>query len=234
VSVNADVPRQLINDRRSLLLSTISTASSAALSFLFFPATSAAAAATSTTNKKCTDLESCREIGERKVEAELKANPVTSLPSGVRYKVLQPGIISADSSSDTVRDGSSIDMIYTLSRSGGLYMYSQGFGYEMIDAAGDGRMQKDLGLDFLRVKVGQHQVPVGIEQALVGMKKGERRRVEVPASVGFETSNWEPAPKTKRGQTALQAYQRVLEGFGSQPAFAAPTVWDIEVSRVRN
>ena len=39
---------------------------------------------------KCTDIETCREEGERKIEADLKLNPITKLSDGVRYRVLQP------------------------------------------------------------------------------------------------------------------------------------------------
>ena len=191
-----------------------------------FPSLASAAA---TSGKKCTDIETCREIGDQRIEQDLKENPVTRLDSGVRFKTVQPGV-----GSETVKEGASIDMIYSISRAGGQYMYSQGFGYEMIDL-GDGKLQKDLGLDFLRVtSVGGHSIPIGIEQALVGMKKGERRRVEVPPSVGFDTSNWEPSPQSRAGKQSIVAYQRILKGFGSQPPFPAPLVWDIEVTRIRN
>jgi len=243
-----------VNDRRHLLASlaafpffyilpsvtTSSTSSTAAQA----AAAAAAASPANNSNKSCTDIESCREIGERKVEADQKLSPAIDLQSGVRYKVLRPGIGDSSSSSSsnsnsnnggaaTVKDGSKVELIYTISRAGGRYMYSQGFGNEKIDA-GDGQKVKDAGLDALFVTVGKHQVPVGIEQALVGMKRGERRRVTLPASVGFETSNWQPAPRTARGERAIQAYKRILEGFGSQPAFAAPTIWDIEVLRIRS
>ena len=214
-------------NRRSLLSDM-----SASAIFLssFFPQSAQAASSTSSSKKKCTDIESCRELGDKRVEQELKDNPVVRLDSGVRYKVLQPGV-----GNSVVQEGSSIDLIYSLSRAGGQYMYSQGFGYEMIDL-GDGKLQKDIGgLDSLRVVVGQHKaVPIGIEQALVGAKKGERRRVELPPNVGFETSNWEPAPKTRAGKQSIKSYQRILEGFGSQPPFPAPTIWEVEVLRIRS
>ena len=72
------------NIRRSLLLTT--TTSSAAAALLFSPHPTHAVMASTTNNKRCTDIETCREIGEQK-DAELqKANPVTRLANGVRYK----------------------------------------------------------------------------------------------------------------------------------------------------
>ena len=176
---------------------------------------------------KCTDIDSCREEGERKIEADLKLNPIMKLPSGVRYRVLQsstlPGL--------KVQDGSSIELIYSISTASGQYMYSKGFGFEKVDFGG--KQQSDLGLDSMRVVIGKQNVPLGIESALIGMGKGERRRVELPPGVGFETSNWEPHPTTRRGITQIEQYKRKLVGFGSQPAFPAETVWDIEVLQIR-
>lgn len=193
-------------------------------------------ALTSTTTanpKKCTDIESCREIGDEKIMEQLAENPITSLPSGVKYKVLKPPAVADNSSSRsaTVTDGSTVDLIYSVTGSG-RYMFSQGFGYEEVYF--DGKMQKDLGLDSLRVVVGKQQVPLGVEQALIGMKRGERRRVVVPPSVGFDTSSWKPEPTSRRGKAALAAYKQLVEGRGStQPPFPAPTIWDVEVLSTR-
>lgn len=94
----------------------------------------------------------------------------------------------------------------------------------------------DLGLDSLAVaNVGSHStIPTGIEYALLGMQKGERRRVELPPDVGFATSNWSPEPMTRMGKAQMEQYRRKLMGFGSQPPFPAETVWDVEVMRIRN
>mmetsp|Transcript_9157 Transcript_9157/g.21835 ORF Transcript_9157/g.21835 Transcript_9157/m.21835 type:complete len:241 (+) Transcript_9157:138-860(+) len=188
-----------------------------------------AATAPSIASAKCTDIESCREIGDARVAQDLKENPVTRLDSGVRFKILSSGV-----GGEAVKGGSSVDIIYSISRAGGQYMYSQGFGYETVDI-GNGKMVKDLDVDFLRVgKVGSHQdVPIGIEQAMIGMQKGEKRRVELPPSAGLATSNWKPAPNSKAGKQSIVAYQRILDGFGSQPGFPAPLIWEIEVLRVR-
>lgn len=177
---------------------------------------------------KCTDIESCREEGERKIEADLKLNPIMRLSDGVNYRVLRPSTLPGPK----VKDGSSIELIYSISTASGQYMYSKGFGFEKVSFGG--KQQSDLGLDSMRVLVGEHNVPVGIESALIGMGKGERRRVELPPGVGFETSNWQPEPITRRGITQIEQYKRKLVGFGSQPPFPAETVWDIEVLGIRN
>ena len=177
---------------------------------------------------KCTDIESCREEGERKIEADLKLNPIMRLADGVNYRVLRPSALPGPK----VKDGSSIELIYSISTASGQYMYSKGFGFEKVEFGG--KEQSDLGLDSMRVVVGEHNVPVGIESALIGMGKGERRRVELPPKVGFQTSNWQPSPTTRRGITQIEQYKKKLVGFGSQPAFPAETVWDIEVLGIRN
>lgn len=181
---------------------------------------------------KCTDIESCREIGEKKVEQDMVDNPTLKTKSGVRYKVLQPGI--DEESKTTVRHDSNIDLIFSISTLSGGYMYSRGFGFEKIDV-GNGKLQSDIGLDSLRVQLGRRDVPLGIEEALVGMKKGERRRIELPPRLGFETSDWKPEPTTRRGKTRIVGYKQLLEGNGStRPAFPAATIWDVEVLRIRN
>ena len=92
-------------------------------------------------------------------------------------------------------------------------------------------MQSDEGIDSLRVKIGNRDVPVGIEEALVGMKRGERRRVELPPSkVGFESSDWKPVPTTDRGKQALASYRNVVTDNG----MPAVTIWEVEVQRIRN
>jgi len=176
---------------------------------------------------KCTDIDSCRELGDEKIAQDLKDNPVTVLRDGTRYKLLKPGF-----GDGTVLPTATVDIIYSITRAGGQYMYSQGFGFEKIDI-GNG-LQKDLGLDSYRVRLGQGDLPVGIEEAIVGMKKGERRRVELPPAVGFETSNWKPEPKSRLGKGSIVAYQRILTGFGSQPPFPAPTIWDVEILSFRD
>lgn len=174
---------------------------------------------------KCTDIESCREIGERKVEQDMKENPVVNLGSGLRYKVVKPGFGTA-----TVGTDSTVDIIFSITQASGSYMYSRGFGFEKIDIGG-GNLQSDAGLDSLKLTIGKKNVPVGIELVLVGMRKGERRRVELPPGpIGFDSSAGRPEPTTRRGKTQIDNYKRLVAGNGfTQPGFPAPTIWDVEV-----
>lgn len=207
---------------------------SAPLIGILTPASTVSAAAAvppaTSEKKKCTDIESCREIGEQKTEEDLQNNPITRLSSGVRYKRLKPGV-----GSSSVQEKDVVDIIYSISRANGAYMYSQGFGFEKVKDGISGFARSDEGLDSYRVHLGNRDVPVGIEQALLGMKKGERRRVEVPPSVGFATSEWRPEPTTRRGKTQIADYQTILKGRGTnQPPFPAPVIWDVEVLSFRS
>lgn len=179
------------------------------------------------TKSGCTDIDSCREIGNQRDEKDLKENPVLRLKGGVSYKVLKPGV-----GSESVAPSDKVDVIFSIN-SGSAYMYSRGFGYEKVDVGG-GNKVPDLGLDSYIVKLGTGKLPVGIEDALVGMKKGERRRIVLPPSVGFETSNWQPEPQTTGGKQSIISYKRLLAGNGSNnPPFLAPTIWDVEVLTMR-
>jgi hypothetical protein len=174
---------------------------------------------------RCTDIESCREVGEQKVQQDLQDNPVTRLPNGVRYKKLKAGV-----GSERVEEDDVVDIIYSISRANGSYMYSVGFGYNKVDGMISGMASSDEGIESYRVVLGRKELPVGVESALIGSKKGERRRIEVPPAVGFETSNWKPEPTTRRGKAQIADYQSILKGRGTaQPPFAAPLIWDVEV-----
>lgn len=58
--------------------------------------------------------------------------------------------------------------------------------------------------------------PLGIKDALIGRKKGERRRVEL----GFETPNWQPEPVSKRGKDGwVQKNESWMEMVQISPRF---------------
>lgn len=87
----------------------------------------------SAANAKCTDIESCREVGERKVEEDLKLNPIVKLPSGTRYRVLRPPTVtSSNSGGKVVTDGSSVDLAFSISSGSGQYMYRQGISHSFF------------------------------------------------------------------------------------------------------
>lgn len=177
---------------------------------------------------KCTDIESCREVGEARDRIDLENNPIRRLSNGVEYKVLDNG---SPSSSQTVTPNSSVDIAFSVSQANGRYMYSKGLGLEKIEFMG--KMARDRDIDSLRVDLGKKDVPVGIEQVLVGMKKGEKRRVVLPPEVGFDTSDWQPGPVKRDAQRQMEVYRQLLRGNGAQPPFSAPTIWDVEVLRIR-
>ena len=53
--------------------------------------------------------------------------------------------------------------------------------------------------ETLRVRVGRRDVPEAVEMAMVGMRQGGVRKVEMPPSLGFATSDGKPAPTTFSG-----------------------------------
>lgn len=139
--------------------------------------------------------------------------------------------MSAGTGDDTVSQDSQIKIIYSISQANGDYMYSQGFGYNKI-AVGRWTQVSDL-IDALPVKMGSTEIPIGVQKALVGAKRGERRRIVCPPRLGFETSNWNPQPKDFRGRRQIADYKALLEGRGSAPPYLAPTIWDVEVVSLR-
>lgn len=177
---------------------------------------------------KCTDIDSCREIGEAKDQQDSLNNPVKRLANGVSYKVLIPGVAS---SSEIVSSTSSVDIAFSVSQANGRYMFSKGFGLEKVPFMG--AMVPDRNIESLRVDFGRKNVPQGIEQVLLGMKRGEKRRVVLPPQVGFATSDWQPRPMKRDAQRQLNVYRQQLAGAGGQPPFPAPTIWDVEVLRIR-
>lgn len=179
--------------------------------------------ATAGASEKCSDIESCRELGEKKMQEKETQNPTIRLPNGVRFKQLRPPL-----GGEPVHEGSVVDLAFSITANGG-YLYSQGMGYEKLKNG-----VNDMGLDSIRVVLGKHDVPVGIEEALIGMKRGERRRIELPPKVGFETSNWQPKPNNPFAEKRLQAYRRLLEGNANVPGYAAVSIWDVEVLKVRS
>ena len=185
--------------------------------------------------KLCTDLESCREIGERKDAERLARNPIVKLTGdnngGLQYKVLTTGLGDA-----VVTPQSTVRIVYSISQGNGSYMYSRGMGFNKINISSSSGQQltvSDLGLDSLLVTMGSTAIPVGIQRAIVGAKRGERRRIECPAKLGFETSDWEPKPTTFRGQRQVIDYQNTLTGRGGGLPFPASTIWDVEVTSIR-
>lgn len=158
--------------------------------------------------------------GDRKFEEkERELGPIVSLGSNVRYREMQPGFGDA-----VVGDGDVVDITYEVMTTSGYYMWSLG---REIEPG-----QRDLGETY-KVRMGEHNVPIAVEMALKGMKKGGVRRVEIPPSLGFETSNFEPAPQTYSGRKRLERYLALLKGNGLQPGYDAMVMMEVEVSKIR-
>ena len=150
--VLSTTPSGTVKSRRSFLFKT----SAITTGLVLFSATPVQA--------KCTDIDSCRAIGEAKEAADLAANPIVRLGGGLQYKVLNAGVGDAVVSEQTAV----VKLAYSISQASGIYMYSQGFGYNKIDA-GNGQLVSDLGLDALTVHLQDaeaKEVPVGIQRAL--------------------------------------------------------------------
>eukprot|EP00977_Amphora_coffeiformis_P013108 scaffold3364_cov161-Amphora_coffeaeformis.AAC.3 len=222
--VQADNDQAVSSSRRSVLKTAVKSALVVSSSSLFL--NPQPVSAKSKFSATCTDLESCREIGEQKDAANLAAYPIVRLgDQGLQYKVLAVGL-----GDETVTENTdSVKIAYSISQASGSYMYSQGFGFNKLDA-GNGKQVADLGLDGITVHMKNDrakEVPVGVKQAIVGMKRGEKRRIVVPPALGFETSDWNPKPSTFRGERQIISYQNVLTGRrGQLPPFPAPTIWD--------
>lgn len=172
--------KTIMTSRRGFVATTIGLLFLGGLSYLPDPASA-----------KCKDIETCREIGEQKDAAKVAANPIIRLGNGLQYKVLTAGVGDAQVTDDT---DMVVKIAYSVSQASGSYMYSQGFGYNKIDA-GNGKQISDLGMDGLTVHFNNKnnsdnydlEIPIGVRRAMVGMKRGEKRRIEVPPQLGFET-----------------------------------------------
>jgi hypothetical protein len=76
----------------------------------------------------------------------------------------------------------------------------------------------------LIVHIGTKEVvPIGIQEAMMGMKRGERRCVIVPPLVLFEARDWNPHARAKADSNLSAALARTRLG-GAQPPFPASTI----------
>ena len=244
---NSDVtPSRAHSFNRRALFAKSSSSSTAFLSTI---ATISLVGSPLPAHAKCTDIESCREVGERKVEEDLKLNPIVRLDGGLRYRVLRPPTVS--SASAAVTDGSSIDLIYSISSGSGQYMYSKGFGFEKVEFGG--KQESDLGLDSLRGYSCGDRIGIdGHEEGRTkegGVASGSGfRNIRVEARTNDEERNCVSSTHTLISffcsnivltqlflllSSQMQQYRKKLSGFESQPPFPAKTVWDIEVLGIR-
>jgi len=152
-------------------------------------------------------------------EAERRKGAIVKLGAGVRYRETAAGAGPAVSSGDVV------EVTYEVRKTNGDYIYSLGRGRP--DRPGD-----DFGETY-RVRLGQQDVPVAVERAMEGMRKGGARTVEMPPQLGFETSGWKPEPVNFSGRQRMERYRKLLTGNGLQKGYNAALLFEVEVVKVR-
>ena len=180
------------------------------------------------TKAKCRDIESCQAEGERRAaEADAKAGPVRNVgPIGanglgrVRYRALRE-----TDDGPPLRQGDAADIRYDVLSTSGNLMYG-------VPSREPGEAAAGV-LDSYRMVLGNRDVPIGVELALEGAHKGDLRRIELPPDLGFETSQWKPAPTGFSGRQRLENYRLRLNGNGLQPGYSASVLFQVEVMRVR-
>ena len=180
------------------------------------------AAAAPLPKRKCTDIESCREEGERRVaEEDALLGPIVNMGQGVRYRESRRGTGPA------LKVGDVCEVTYEVQKSNGDYMWSLGRDKEPG--------KRDLGETY-RVVLGKHDVPVAVEMALEGMQKGGVRKIEMPPNLGFETSKNEapPLPDNFSGQKKYERYLALLSGNGLQPGYQAELIFEVELVKIRD
>jgi len=174
---------------------------------------------------KCKDIDSCLAEGERRAaEADERAGPLRNVgPIGangfgrVRYRAMKE-----TSDGPALGQGDAADIRFDVLSTSGNLLYG-------VPSREPGEAQAGV-LDSYRIRLGSHDVPIGVELALEGAHKGDFRRIEVPPDLGFETSDWKPTPTGFSGRQRLENYRtRLKPGSG----YAASILFQVEVMKVR-
>ena len=169
--------------------------------------------------KKCTDIETCREMGEAAFEAkEAARGPLVRLGEGISYRE------SVKGSGDAVIElGDVLEITFNVYTGSGNYQYG-------LPSREPG--SRESGQTY-RVVMGQRDVPVAIERALIGARRGSSRLIEMPPQSGFGTSNWQPAPTSFAGKQRMERYRQLLTGNGLQPGYNAVLLFEVDVQNIR-
>ncbi|KAJ1459782.1 hypothetical protein M885DRAFT_511024 [Pelagophyceae sp. CCMP2097] len=166
---------------------------------------------------KCKDIDSCREEGDRRdAEADRKAGPMVTA-NGVRFREMAVG------DGDVLVQGDSVDIKFQVLKGNGDLMYG-------VPDREPGAQDE---FETIRATLGNLDVPLGVERALLGSARGARRRVELGKQTGFETSDWKPKPTGFAGKKRIERYQGILAGNGLQPGYDATILFEFEVVKVR-
>jgi FKBP-type peptidyl-prolyl cis-trans isomerase len=136
--------------------------------------------------RKCTNVEECQEMAERRdsslrQEEDPNANPVVVTPQGTRYRDLQLG------NGPAVQTGDAVTLYYKVLKLGkrsydgvsgeGTVIFSRGYGYEEDERAA--REQS------WRTTVGDGENIDALNDGLVGMRVGSIRRLQVRPDRGW-------------------------------------------------
>jgi len=125
---------------------------------------------------------------------------------GLKIQDIAPG----DVTSPDVKEDSFVSMQYVLRRANG-YFVDASYGFDRFDT-----------LDF---KMGKGQMVPGVEQALLGMHKGGRRRFVVPPELGYTSGVGDnkpgPMPTGWGERRALDSHRR------------EPLVFEVQVLKVK-
>eukprot|EP00882_Tetradesmus_deserticola_P018313 GHRQ01019672.1.p1 GENE.GHRQ01019672.1~~GHRQ01019672.1.p1 ORF type:complete len:231 (+),score=80.59 GHRQ01019672.1:164-856(+) len=102
--------------------------------------------------------------------------------SGVKVQELAPG------SGEVAKAGDSVLIDYVLRRNNGYFIYStiEGISFQ----------PRDVPVGPIRLQLGSGNIIDGLQDALVGMRQGGKRRVLVPPELGYVSSVLQPQPPT--------------------------------------
>eukprot|EP00879_Flechtneria_rotunda_P002872 GHRR01003087.1.p1 GENE.GHRR01003087.1~~GHRR01003087.1.p1 ORF type:complete len:230 (+),score=78.33 GHRR01003087.1:1046-1735(+) len=126
--------------------------------------------------------------------------------SGVKVQELSPG------SGPAAQGGDAVLIDYVLRRSNGYFIYStiEGVSFQ----------PKDVPIGPVKLQLGSDQVIQGLQDALIGMQQGSKRRILVPPQLGYLSTALQPQPPTF-------ATKRQLANHSSEPL-----LFEIQLLRV--
>ncbi len=121
-------------------------------------------------------------------------------PSGVRVQELVAGAESGPAAAA----GDAVLVDYVLRRGNGYFIYSTVEGVSF--------QPKDVPVGPVRLQLGSGEVVAGLEDALLGMRPGGKRRVLLPPELGYIDNALQPQPPTfaARRQVAAHAREELL------------------------
>ncbi|KAJ7519728.1 hypothetical protein O6H91_20G053600 [Diphasiastrum complanatum] len=155
--------------------------------------------------KVYTNLEEAREAGEKlREERDTAEGPIIILPSGVKFRELEPG------TGRRVSLGYIVSVQYIIYKMNGLYLDSLGYGKEGKDDVGE----------TLTFQFGKNLVPKAVELGMEGMQLGGRRRILVRPQLGWVNGDILPHP------TSSAAQRRMLNNLKQ------PLLFEVELVKI--